>query len=203
MSEPGNQELAIVASAPQEALGEGVHKYEVGQNAYQLLDIPSTDRDTHVVQTVARIGCDAVLAWRMDPTGVDHLLMTHYDPGHINDHIQVLRDNFPQGEGEIRAILLMAGKTTADRNKGITDYLEQATGKSPDVVIAGDDVTSSEAIKRFMTEDPIAYQLIFTRGYNGKPQVRRIIVPLEQRRGSNEDAGYAYEKVFDPSQSNI
>lgn len=184
-----------------ETLGGGYHEHEVSQNTFKVVDIPVSDRDTYVVKTVARIGCDAVLAWRLDPTGGDHILMTHYDPMHINEHLRVLRSNFPSGEGEIRTVLVMAG--AAEKNKPIIDYLEQATGTLPDVVIPGDDAMSLEVIGRFMTDYPIAYQLIFTKGYNGRPGVRRIIVPREKLRGSKEDPGNAYEKIFDGTNRDI
>ena len=185
-----------------ETIGGGFHKYEVAPSSYEVIDIPSSERDTYVIQTKGRLSCDSVLAWRLDPTGGDHLLMTHYDPSSIKDHLQVLRDNLPRGEGETRTVLLMAGATTANRNKVITDYLEHETGTPPDVVIAGDEVANDD-IGRVFTEDPLAYQLIFTRGYNGDPKVRRIIVPNEKGRGGTSPYGYAYEKIFDDTRNNI
>ena len=152
--------------------------HDVAMNTYKKLDIPNNDRKTYVVKTVGVNGCDAILVWKTDPETGDEILLTHYPPTDVELHRRVLREFSPRGNGMIKVVYLTMGKNESEWVAKLSGDIEQILGVKPEVVsLAG---LPTESLK-LMQHDSTLYQLCATKGYNGNPNTRRVIIPFPDR----------------------
>lgn len=147
-------------------------------NTYKKLDIPNNDRKTYVVKTVGVNGCDAILVWRIDPEGSEQILLTHFPPTEIESHRRVLKEFSPRGDGITKVVYLTMGNEHSEWVIKLKEDIEQILKVKPEIVsLAG---LPTESLKA-MQQDSILYQLCATKGYNGNPNSRRVIIPFPDK----------------------
>jgi len=168
------QDLPLPVEIP-----ENIKIHEVGMNKFKRLDIPASDYKIYYLGTVARSGCDSVLVWKIDPEGKDEMLLTHYPPSpakKLDEHLKILNQFSPRGEGTIKAVYLTFGTEKSVWTHKIEKAIMEITGSSPDVVRISN--ITADTIQKEMKYNDLNYQLIAIRGVNGKPNARKIEVPV-------------------------
>jgi len=198
MSEATDNPASSNFGSLKEFASTGMQEFKVGQNEFKYLDIQPRDNSTYVFRTIARIGCDAILVLRTDQSGGNHVLLTHYDPGHKEDHMNVIKQYFPEGDGELFSLLVMTG-SDSQRNSDIISYLAEKAKVPTEVVVTESAQFTADTIAKLMRNDPLAHQIIFTKGYNGDPSCRRVTVPKEFVPGQRDLPKYSFEKILKTS----
>jgi hypothetical protein len=172
-----------------ESLG-GLKTYEVGMHTFKKLNIAAEDKTAYILRTVRRIGCDAALLWRINPTGSEEILMTHYPPNEMTQHLEAIKQFSSVGDGETKAVLLTAGREAADWSRRLAEGIEEVSGVAPDMVRLTDEGTVNfEDSLQLMQKDKLAYQLCAARG-----KERSIFIPTQ-------GGSYAYDERFGKSSS--
>lgn len=153
-----------------------VHDTEVGMGDSQTIVVPRHDTDVHMLRTAGRIGCDSVLAWHTSAAGDDSILVTHYPPTQLEEHLQDIRRNAPRGDatGVTRAVYLSYGYEADDWSVATISEIEQTLGISPDVVRMPDLKPEHAAL---LQTDRTLYQMVAVRGFGGVPTQKRISIP--------------------------
>lgn len=160
--------------------------HRVRMSEFTRLDIPHDDKNTYLLRTEARAGCDAVLVWRVDSNGNDQILLTHYPPTEFTIHSNMLNQHSPKGEGNTRVVYLTFGLKDDEYTRKMEKVIEEATGVIPDVVRLSD-LTNDNVVKD-MQRNRLLFQLTVIKGLNGNPSARRIEVPIPQ--GYSQGAAY-------------
>src|SRR3989344_2012915 len=107
----------------------------VPQNQHVDTVIPSSDGQVYAIHTNGRIGCDASLLWTTEPNGTEHITMTHYDPNHVDDHLQIITERgkvHPQGQR--RGVLLTRCDVNDTWRQQVTEALSEFVGGEIDVI---------------------------------------------------------------------
>ena len=170
-------------SSIRETEGNRTMIYDVVMHTYKKLDIPSSDNKTYVVKTVGVNGCDAILIWRVDPEGREQILLTHFPPTEVEAHRRIIKDFSPRGDGKIKAVFLTMGNERRDWVVKLKEEMEQILKIKPEIIsLAG---LPKESLKE-MQHNPILYQLYATKGYNGNPNARRVIIPFPNNKNIYE-----------------
>lgn len=152
--------------------------YDVSMNTYKQLNISNNDRKTYVVKTVGVNGCDAILVWKVDPETGDDILLTHYPPTAVESHRRVLKEFSPRGDGITKVVYLTMGNEHSEWVIKLKKDIEQTLKVKPEIVsLAG---LPTESL-RTMQHDSTLYQLCATKGYNGNPNARRVIIPFPDK----------------------
>lgn len=162
-----------------------VAEVEVNQNESKEIVILPTDKRVHLIHTVARIGCDACLVLTIEPNGILHVVVTHYDPEHIEQHLKLLKEKTELHPGGKRLSFLITFGSKGDKwNQELIELLTNYQGSNPDIVRLPE-IGLKEAEEMGKPENKLKYQLNFTRGYGGDLKKHRLSVP-----------GTDYDKLF-------
>lgn len=169
--------------------------YDVGMNDYRRVDIPREDKKTYIIKTVGRLGCDSVLVWKTAPDGNQQVLLTHYPPTELPKHREILEEFAPHGDETTKVVYLTAGSEGSSEVATLSSAIQETVGFEPYIVrITAADLqqTSWTDAAHEIARDPLLYQLIAVKGYNGNPDSRRIIVPAP----NGKNGGNAYVAQF-------
>lgn len=152
-----------------------VHDTEVGMGESQIIEVPRYNSDVHMLRTAGRIGCDSVLTWYTSAAGDDSILVTHYPPTQLEEHLRDIRCKAPRGDisGVTRAVYLSYGYETDDWSVSTISEIEQTLGISPDVVRMPDLTPEDAAL---LQSDRMLYQMVAVRGFGGVPSQKRISI---------------------------
>jgi len=151
---------------------------EVRQNLFQEEVIEPGDGRVHLLHTKDRIGCDSSLLLTIEGNGREHVVLTHYDPQHVNEHIRLLKERiFAHPDGKRFAVLLTRSDVGDKWREEITSVLQEyLNGSDPDIV-ALPNLGVEEAKEIANPAKMLNYQLCFTRGFGGEMQQHRVSVP--------------------------
>lgn len=140
--------------------------------------IAHDDRNIHIVKTVARVGCDSVLVWKIDPEGNHEIFMTHYAPDDSAEHLRDLQQHSPRGEGSIRAVYL----TFEEENGRMLETqaeIERITGVPPvSIHLPESDIPDTVEEDEKMQDKPELYQMVAIKGIGDDFTVNRIQIPI-------------------------
>ena len=130
-----------------------------------------------MIHTVNRIGCDAVLMVTVEANGTEHVCVTHYDPEHVDQHAELIREKSNSHPiGQRYGVLLTRGEGSGDWTKKLKTELADYLGKTPDTV-SMPNLGLEHAAEITRRENELNYQLIFTRGFGGNMKNHRICIP--------------------------
>jgi len=150
----------------------------VRQNEHEEKIIGSHDKKVYLVHTEDRIGCDAALLLTIQDDGTEHVVVTHYDPLHVQDHVRLITEktsSHPQGKRF--AFLVTRGDEGDEWREKVTQALHgYLNGAEPDIV-ALPNLNENDAKELAKPENRLNYQLCFTKGYGGDMKQHRVRVP--------------------------
>jgi len=157
----------------------------VSQNKHVDEQISPFDNHVHMIHTVSRIGCDAVLMVTVEDNGTEHVCVTHYDPEHVEEHTQLIREKSELHPiGQRYGVLLTRGERGSAWSEKLKTELALYLGKTPDMV-SMPNLGLEHAAEIARRENELNYQLVYVRGFGGNMKNHRINIP-----------GSSYDKTF-------
>jgi hypothetical protein len=123
------------------------------------------------------MGCDACLLITIEPDGTEHVVVTHYDPEHVSDHLELIREKKNlHPNGKKLAFLLTFGRKDDNWRRQMESALTEYQGSAPEVVSLPD-LGIEQARELMKPQNKLKYQLAFTRGFGGDMKAHRLSVP--------------------------
>jgi hypothetical protein len=174
------EELPFSLAVHEQNIFPPVIEKRITQNTQVDVVIDPSDENIYCIHTNGRIGCDASLLWTTEPNGIEHVTITHFDPEHIEDHLQVIQkrgNSHP--EGKRHGVLLTRGDEIDPWRQKVTEALQNYVGGDIDV-IAMPHLGLDEAKELADPLNKLKYQLSFVRGYGGDMDDHKV-----QVEGSN------------------
>ena len=162
-----------------------VEEVKVPRNENGEVVILPTDNRVFLIRTRGRTGCDASLLLTIESNGTEHVVVTHYDPEHIEEHLGVIREKSKlHPKGKKVSFLVTFGTEQHEWRQRLEEELTEYQGSKPDIVSLPE-LGEEQARELLEPGNKLKYQLNFTRGYGGNLNNHRISVP-----------GTDYDKLF-------
>ncbi|GAB4286826.1 MAG: hypothetical protein Kow0081_4750 [Candidatus Dojkabacteria bacterium] len=155
----------------------------VAQNEFKEQVIYTSDDKAYLLHTVGRIGCDACLLLTIESDGTEHVVVTHFDPIHDEEHVKLIREKtYSHPKGQRKAVLVTRGADNDEWRHKLCDALRGYLGDEEPDVVSLPHLDVEHARELAEPFGYLNYQLCYTRGYGGDRKKHRVNVP----KGGND-----------------